>query len=439
MSEQNNNLNKIVGFLPELSQKIPTDDTKFLFFFPAEIGGDKILFGLTFKTGVQIFSIFTLLLAINSFLDIFSPKSFWLFLVAILAFCVYGVIASYAFLSTLSDNYNFARVSYLMIAVLFLLMTLRFLGKSIVKIVDFITPWDGDFLKLDFLIYIFGYGFYLFVYLYFIYILYRYMIQIKGNSSNNNQNNELVNSFLKEMYLNNPILIILAILAIICALFGNKIIGYAGEFWVRMELKKLPKEYLIINDLLLKYNNKTCQIDHLVISKYGIFVIETKQYNGYIKGNDFDKNWEQIFNKKIYYLHNPIHQNYGHVQVLKEILNLEESIFIPLVCISSRAKVNVKSKKVVLLKDLLDTILKYRDEQIIYYKEIYDYINAVNIREKKEKKKHVVETKKIVNQKKKENINKCPKCGGILVERTSKYGKFTGCSNYPKCKYIKRY
>ena len=195
MSEQNNNLNKIVGFLPELSQKIPTDDTKFLFFFPAEIGGDKILFGLTFKTGVQIFSIFTLLLAINSFLDIFSPKSFWLFLVAILAFCVYGVIASYAFLSTLSDNYNFARVSYLMIAVLFLLMALRFLGKSIVKIVDFITPWDGDFLKLDFLIYIFGYGFYLFVYLYFIYILYRYMIQIKGNSSNNNQNNELVNSF----------------------------------------------------------------------------------------------------------------------------------------------------------------------------------------------------------------------------------------------------
>lgn len=251
--------------------------------------------------------------------------------------------------------------------------------------------------------------------------------------------NEFVNAFLKEMYLNNPILIILSILAIICVLFGNRIIGYAGEFWVRSELKKLPKDYLIINNLLLKYNNKTCQIDHLVISKYGIFVIETKQYNGYIKGNDFDKNWEQIFNKKIYYLHNPIHQNYGHVQVLKEILNLEESIFIPLVCISSRAKVNVKSKKVVLLKDLLDTILKYRDEQIIYYKEIYDYINAVNIREKIEKKKHVVETKKIANQKKKENINKCPKCGGTLVERTSKYGKFTGCSNYPKCKYIKRY
>ena len=60
-------------------------------------------------------------------------------------------------------------------------MALRYLAKSIVKIIDFITPWDGDFLRLDFLIYIFGYGFYLFIYLYFIYILYRYMRQIKGN------------------------------------------------------------------------------------------------------------------------------------------------------------------------------------------------------------------------------------------------------------------
>jgi len=82
-----------------------------------------------------------------------------------------------------------------MIAVLFLLMTLRYLGKSLVKIIDFITPWDGDFLKLDFLIYIFGYGFYLFIYLYFIYILYRYMIEIKGSSSKDNQNVELMNNF----------------------------------------------------------------------------------------------------------------------------------------------------------------------------------------------------------------------------------------------------
>ena len=58
MSEQNNNINKIVEFLPEISKRIPTDDSKFLFVFPADLTGDKILFGLTYKSGVQIFSLF---------------------------------------------------------------------------------------------------------------------------------------------------------------------------------------------------------------------------------------------------------------------------------------------------------------------------------------------------------------------------------------------
>ena len=250
---------------------------------------------------------------------------------------------------------------------------------------------------------------------------------------------EFVNTISRELFLKNPLFIIIIILAILCTIFSNKIIGFAGEFWVRLELRKLPKEYLVINNLMVEYNSKTCQIDHLVISKYGIFIIETKQYNGYIKGNDYDLNWEQRFKKKIYHIHNPIHQNYGHLQMLKQVTGIDESLFIPLVCISSRARVNVKSKKVVLLNDLIDTILNYNEEKILYYKEIYEYINTINIREKKKRKEHIIETKKIVTQKKNNNINKCPKCGGILVERMSKYGKFIGCSNYPKCKYIKRY
>ena len=71
-------------------------------------------------------------------------------------------------------------------------MALRYLCKSVVKIIDFVTPWDGDFLRLDFLIYIFGYGIYLFIYLYFIYVLYRYMIQIKGNSGEEKANVEIL-------------------------------------------------------------------------------------------------------------------------------------------------------------------------------------------------------------------------------------------------------
>ena len=63
-----NNLDKYVKYLPDLSKKIPVEDSKFLFVFPPEIVDDKFLFGLTFKTGVQIFAIITLIQAIGSFL-----------------------------------------------------------------------------------------------------------------------------------------------------------------------------------------------------------------------------------------------------------------------------------------------------------------------------------------------------------------------------------
>ncbi|HEX75478.1 MAG TPA: hypothetical protein G4O12_02715 [Dehalococcoidia bacterium] len=32
---------------------------------------------------------------------------------------------------------------------------------------------------------------------------------------------------------------------------------------------------------------------------------------------------------------------------------------------------------------------------------------------------------------------RCPKCGGLLVRRNGKYGRFLGCSNYPKCRYTR--
>ena len=47
------------------------------------------------------------------------------------------------------------------------------------------------------------------------------------------------------------------------------------------------------------------------------------------------------------------------------------------------------------------------------------------------------EAEKVLKNIDKNDTNKCPKCGGMLVERESKYGKFIGCSNYPKCKYTK--
>ena len=123
---------------------------------------------------------------VNAFLDIFRPYSFWLFIISIIAFIIHFAVAFYAFLSTLKNNYSYSKVSYLIISVLFLIEAAYYISRSVLKIIDFITPWDADFLQLNFLIYIFGYGIFLLFYLYFIYILYRYMLQLKNGERSKN-------------------------------------------------------------------------------------------------------------------------------------------------------------------------------------------------------------------------------------------------------------
>lgn len=236
-----------------------------------------------------------------------------------------------------------------------------------------------------------------------------------------------------------PQVLIMIILCILMDVYYKKFIGMAGEFWVKRELKKLSDEYLVINDIMIKTKDGiTHQIDHVVISKYGIFVIETKQYNGYIKGNDYDKRWLIKNGKKKIYVNNPLHQNYGHVKSLEEILNLPEEKFISLVCIPSRATLSVKSNNVTRIYDLLDKITSYKEEVIGNPNELYEIINNLNITDKNERKNHVRNAKLIKNNKDEEFKDRCPRCGGELIKRNGKYGEFMGCSNFPKCRFVKQ-
>ncbi|MBR1385302.1 MAG: NERD domain-containing protein [Bacilli bacterium] len=231
------------------------------------------------------------------------------------------------------------------------------------------------------------------------------------------------------------IYIIVGILTIILlSIYSSKIIGWFGELWTKREIKKLPKEeYKIINDVLIFVNNTTHQIDHVIVSKYGIFSIETKQYNGFITGNKYDKKWIRHVGKKKYYYTNPIRQNYGHIKSLSELLNIDESHIYNIVCIPSKAKLKIQHDgELVNLDTIIDKIKSYNSIVINDVDKIIELINNSNIKDKKIKKEHIKNIKeKIID----DNQNKCPKCGGMLLERKGKYGYFIGCSNYPKCKY----
>lgn len=238
------------------------------------------------------------------------------------------------------------------------------------------------------------------------------------------------------------ITLILLIFYILMKIYYPKFRGFMGEFWVRIELNKLPKDkYIVFNDIMIKNEKGTHQIDHIVLSNYGIFVIEMKNYYGLIKGKEYDNKWCQYLGKNKNYFINPIHQNYGHIKTLSELLNIPEDKFISIICFSNQAKVVVDCKNPVVKVDyLINEIKKYKKEDIdINIKNIENVIMSNNIVDDKIRKQHV---KNIHNQIKAndELVNNmiCPKCNSKLVEKNGKYGKFIGCSNFPKCNYIKK-
>lgn len=97
-------------------------------------------------------------------------------------------------------------------------------------------------------------------------------------------------------------------------------IGELGEHKINIQLDQLSKEYQHLNDLLIpnsKARSGYSQIDHLLITPYALFVIETKNYNGEIKGTREERNWSVSNRFKMY---NPLMQNYGHIKAVEQLL-----------------------------------------------------------------------------------------------------------------------
>jgi hypothetical protein len=98
--------------------------------------------------------------------------------------------------------------------------------------------------------------------------------------------------------------------------------GPAGESRVARRLSRLPDEdYQVFTNALLPTRRGSSQIDHIVVSIYGVFVIETKNYSGWIHGNENSEYWTQTIYRTKTRFRNPIKQNWAHVYALKEVLS----------------------------------------------------------------------------------------------------------------------
>lgn len=218
--------------------------------------------------------------------------------------------------------------------------------------------------------------------------------------------------------------------------------GARGERTVSGKLNGLGEHYIVLDDLLISGVHGDTQIDHVVVSPFGIFVIETKCWSGWISGGENSDQWKQMIYKEKYDKPNPIYQNKVHVDAIKYALKqYGEILAVPIVVIvdCDRLKVNAPNHIVIKLNALKNEILKLN--RIIYTDEQCEMmaltLQGLSSSDKDRRKQHIqkVHTYQAVSQAKIDN-GICPRCGGQLVLRTGKFGRFYGCSNYPICKFI---
>ena len=219
--------------------------------------------------------------------------------------------------------------------------------------------------------------------------------------------------------------------------YANK--GEWGEFAVSTILLNLSNEYHVFNDVYLETKGHSSQIDHVVISQYGVFVIETKNYSGDIYGSEDAKQWTQYLQGEGYKFHNPIAQNHSHELAIKNTLHVAPASIIPIVVFLGGAVLHCNTKSAVLYaRQLSEYILRQREIRFTQdgVERLTERLSKAIITDPDRKENHVWKVQ-LHNAERKLLIDNhiCPQCNGKLVERQGKYGTFLACSNYPHCKF----
>lgn len=179
----------------------------------------------------------------------------------------------------------------------------------------------------------------------------------------------------------------------------------ASERAVSKKLNELnPVYYSVIDNISLPSTGNTTitQIDHIVVSIYGVFCLETKSHKGWIFGSTNSKYWTQVLYHDRYKFYNPLWQNYGHKKSLETLLgrDLKQPV-VSLVVFPNADKLKVDGSNAV--GDLTAMIEKIQSHLNVVYdfdecNDIVDSIMLANVTDVEMIEQHKVEIRSLVNQ-----------------------------------------
>jgi len=217
--------------------------------------------------------------------------------------------------------------------------------------------------------------------------------------------------------------------------------GWIGEkkTTFRMWYSLDANTYRRFHNVIVLGKSGTTQIDHLLVSVYGLFIVETKNKTGWIFGSENQAKWTQTLYKKKYSFQNPLRQTFRQNIVLSEYLRIDESIIHTAVYFVGDCTFKTRMPANVMKSGLGRYIRQYRKcilspeeaNRIVLMLERHVAESSITRRDHV-RSLHARHT----------SITKCPRCGSKLVKRTARKGPnagstFIGCADYPRCRFTK--
>jgi hypothetical protein len=215
--------------------------------------------------------------------------------------------------------------------------------------------------------------------------------------------------------------------------------GELGEIRVSRALHRSlnSTDYRLFDDIILPIRDGTTQIDHIVVSRFGVFVIETKNMMGWIFGSADQPRWTQVAFRRKSQFQNPIRQNLGQVRAVQALLRLEPSKVHGIVAFVGTAipKTQMPFGVVWGVRSLADHI-KSRTDVVLSDVEVRAFVERLS--DKSFMSNVLAREDHIRNVKARaaKALASCPRCGAALVERSNRQSghRFLACSTYPRCK-----
>ncbi len=216
--------------------------------------------------------------------------------------------------------------------------------------------------------------------------------------------------------------------------FGEK--RTALSLWLWLD-KKTYRRY---HNLIIPSSNGTAQIDHLIVSPFGLFIVETKNMKGWIFGSEQQPKWTQVIYNSKYTFQNPLRQTWRQKCVLSEFLGYPLAAIETIVYFNGDVRFKTAMPANVICSRPAQYIRHFQEQRLSTdaIQHICKILNDHVSNSRLSKSDHL---RSLRERHSSETI--CPRCGAELVLRVARKGPFVGssflgCRNYPSCRYTKR-